>query len=266
MRPSLIGADLGTSIARCHRNSADEERMPKVGPSDVVAAIDHLFGPQRNPMNMGMIQYRHRAEVQALLALLDEVPRALITLSAPDYVRFQRCRASLSAALATWTGAGHGEAAQQVEASDPIALLSTLLRQCPDALPPPVDLSFVSDLAMRGWIEERGAAAWIDFAAGEWLGTAVMAGSALEGLLLWCLRQEPPSRELERANLSDLIGKAEQSALITPQAAAQARMASDARNLVHPGKVKREGRPATRSTALAALAALDAVTEALAGK
>lgn len=244
--------------------SIDGGFMPRVAPSDVVTAIDHLFGSSRNPMDTGMVQYRHRAEVQALLALLDDVPRELITLPVPDYVRLQRCRASLGAALATWTGAGCGEAAQQVEMSDPVAVLQSLLRQCPDTLPPPVDLSIVDDPDMRRWIEERGTAAWIDFSASEWLGAAVMAGSALEGLLLWSLRKGGESNTLDKAKLSDLIDRAEREERIDAKAAGQARLASDARNLVHPGKVEREGRPATRSTALSALAALDAVSESLA--
>lgn len=237
--------------------------MSRIVPSDVVAAIDQLFGSNRNSMDTGMIQYVHRGAVQALLALLDDVPRELITLPVQDYVRYHRCRASLGAALAMWTGAGQGEPAQQVEMSDPVALLRSLLQQCPDELPPPVNLTVVDDPVMRRWIEDRGVAAWIDFGAQEWLGTAVMAGAALEGLLLWCLRRNSESKTLANAHLSDLIGRAEREGHISPKAASQARMANDARNLVHPGRAERDGGPATRATALAALAALDAVVEAL---
>lgn len=191
--------------SRCKLYLGVPGEMPKVVPSDVVAAIDQLFGSSRNPMDSEMIQYRHRAEVQTVLALLDDIPRPLITLSVQDYIRLQRCRASLGAALSTWTGAGHGEAAQQVEMSDPVALLQSLLKQCPDDLPPPVDLAVVDDPVMRRWIEERGAAAWIDFGAREWLGAAVMAGSTLEGLLLWCLRQAANSNALTRRTCRTLL-------------------------------------------------------------
>ena len=48
--------------------------MPKVLPSQIVSAIDSMFGPNRNEIDGGAVTYVYRAEVHALLNLLDEVP------------------------------------------------------------------------------------------------------------------------------------------------------------------------------------------------
>ena len=47
--------------------------MPKVLPSEVVEAIDSLFGANRNEHNGRMVTHAYRAEVHALLALLDVI-------------------------------------------------------------------------------------------------------------------------------------------------------------------------------------------------
>ena len=58
--------------------------MPRILPSQVVAAVDSLFGANRNELDGRAVTHAHRAEVHALLALLDEVPRELIDLSSDD--------------------------------------------------------------------------------------------------------------------------------------------------------------------------------------
>jgi len=69
--------------------------MPTILPSQFVEAIDSLFGPNRNEIDGRAVAHIYRAEVHALLALLDEVPRELIDLSSRDYLEFVRCRAVL---------------------------------------------------------------------------------------------------------------------------------------------------------------------------
>jgi hypothetical protein len=51
--------------------------------------------------------------------------------------------------------------------------------------------------------------------------------------------------------------------VITTVTADKAKLATDARNLIHAGKVSRTGLTCTKATALMALAALEAVTEEL---
>jgi hypothetical protein len=75
--------------------------VPKVLPSQLVEAIDNLFGANRNELDVRMVTHVYRAEVHALLTLLDEVPRELIDLRSSEYLEFTRCRAVLAISVAS---------------------------------------------------------------------------------------------------------------------------------------------------------------------
>ena len=64
---------------------------------------------------------------------------------------------------------------------------------------------------------------------------------------------------LDRQHLGDYINEAERLGIIVKATADQARLATDARNLIHAGKMARTGLTCTKATALTALAALEAV-------
>jgi hypothetical protein len=104
---------------------------------------------------------------------------------------------------------------------DPVERIRRLLQKCPDELPPPApELPFIDDDDLRSGIEDRIRAAWTDFKAQEWMGATVLAGAALEALLLWKLKQsevksdkssaQRPQLRLDELHLSELIVKAEQ--------------------------------------------------------
>jgi hypothetical protein len=156
---------------------------------------------------------------------------------------------------------------------DPVERIRRLLQQCPDELPPPApEFPFIDDDDLRLGIEDRIRAAWTDFKAREWMGATVLAGAALEVLLLWKLKQsevtstqssrQGPQRSLDELHLAELIGKAGERKLIDTDAASQARLAKDARNLVHPGRAARSGTECSKATALIALAAVYSVVDA----
>lgn len=139
---------------------------------------------------------------------------------------------------------------------------------------PEPELPFIADLDIRNGIQDRIQAAWIDFVAREWMGATIIAGNALEALLLWALKQLDVDRAdeitrqqrdeaLDKQNLGDLIRKANNAALISEDASAQACIAKDARNLLHPGRVARCGEVCSKATALAALAAIYRIIEDL---
>ncbi len=67
--------------------------MPKILPTQLVEAIDSLFGAKRNELDGRAVTHVYRAEVHALLTLLDEVPRELIDLRSDEYLELTRCRA-----------------------------------------------------------------------------------------------------------------------------------------------------------------------------
>jgi hypothetical protein len=163
--------------------------MPSIFPSQILAAIDNLFGPTQTEMYSGEPTALKRTDVHALLLLLDELPRELLDLPFLEHLEFIRCRAVLATALARWN-AGDGTPARDVGGKNPIECIRRLMKQCHDKLPPPEpELPFVTDQDTRLGIENRIHAAWTDFNAREWMGATVFAGAALEALLLWALKQ-----------------------------------------------------------------------------
>src|SRR5882672_7616965 len=93
--------------------SPGSQKMPKILPSQVASAIDSMFGAGRNELDSHAVAHTHRAEVHALLGLLDEVPSELVDLSSTDYLEFSRCRAVLSTSLALWNVVRHPAGARR---------------------------------------------------------------------------------------------------------------------------------------------------------
>jgi hypothetical protein len=229
--------------------------MPKVVPSQIVSAIDDMFGAGRSEIDAGAVTYVYRAEVHALLGLLDQVPSELVDLATMDYLEYSRCRAVLATSLALWN-VGDTRPARDVGGKDAVERIRRLMMHCHDELPPPEpELPFIADTDVRLGIEDRIGAAWTDFNAREWMGATVFAGAALEALLLWALKQvtltNPPKRPL-----ADLISLATSNGVIDAATEQQAGLAKDARNLVHPGRALRSGEACNKATALAARAAV----------
>lgn len=241
--------------------------MPSVLPSQIVEAIDDMFGPNRNELDNGNVRNTHAAEVHTLLVMLDQVPPELISLNAADYRELNRCRGVLATALPSWN-LGGTLAARQVGGRDVIAYIRRLMTQCRDQAPPPEpELPFIADDDIRRGLEDRIEAAWIDFRANEWMGATVIAGHALEALLFWAVKMKIASatlpKSLDRFVLHELITEAAKLKLITLESKQQANLARDARNLIHPGKATRSDTACSKATALTALAAVYRVADDL---
>ena len=146
---------------------------------------------------------------------------------------------------------------------DPVERIRRILAVCPDENPPPYpDLTFVSDNVARTNVQQDIRAAWIDFRSKEWKGATVFATTAVEALLFWALKRRADvkqSERLDKQHLAEYITEAERLGVIVKATADQARLATDARNLIHAGKMARTGLTCTKATALTALAALEAV-------
>jgi hypothetical protein len=61
--------------------------VPKVLPSQIVEAIDSLFGANRNELDGRMVTHNYRAEVHALLAALEEVAFAHVIMRHRDQIK-----------------------------------------------------------------------------------------------------------------------------------------------------------------------------------
>jgi hypothetical protein len=129
--------------------------MPRVVPSQVVSAIDGLFGPARNELDMGVIRFSHRDNVRALLALLDRVPDDLIAVPAADYVEYLQCRSSLSSAMSAWDALHPEITASNIGGRDPIERIRRIMAVCPDENPPLVPpLTFIIDASARASVRK----------------------------------------------------------------------------------------------------------------
>ena len=116
----------------------------------------------------------------------------------------------------------------------------------------------------------------------------MLAGSALEALLLWVLQERGktkpgvvqaavaalagaktlkgnPGADLEGPgwHLHEYVEVAAHLGVIKPKTATLVRLAKDFRNLIHPGRAARLGQKCDQGTALAALGAMQAVARDL---
>ena len=247
--------------------------MTRVVPSQIVEAINSLF-PKQNELDSSTIGHWLQSEVRTLLGLLDQLPVELIDLSFHDYLEFERCRSVLATSLPAWN-LGDTRPSTAVMGKNPVERIRRLMLMCHDEPPlPEPEFPFVTDTDMRFGIEDRIRAAWIDFNAREWIGATTSAAVALEAALLWEVKRLEASRLLVAGNskggkvpdnmmLSDLIEATAAEKSISEDAAKQAHLARDARNLIHPGKVARSGTACNKSTALTAFAAVYRVAEEL---
>jgi hypothetical protein len=237
--------------------------MPRIVPSQVVSAIDSLFGPSRGELNVDVIRFAHRDGVRTLLLLLRQVPDELITVPFADYTEYLQCQSSLTSALSVWDVGDQDRPVRSNTGKDPVERIRRILAVCPDENPPPYpDLSFISDDVARANVQQDIRAAWIDFRSEEWKGATVFATTAVEALLFWALKRRADLKQSERLDtqhLAEYITEAERLGVIVKATADQARLATDARNLIHAGKMARTGLACTKATALTALAALEVV-------
>ena len=210
-----------------------------------------------------MIRFTHRDAVRTLLLLLRQLPDEFITVPFADYTEFLQCQSSLTSALSVWDICDQDRPVRNRGGKDPVERIRRILAVCPDENPPPYpDLAFISDDIARTNVQQDIRAAWIDFRSEEWKGATVFATTAVEALLFWALKRRSDVRQpqqLDKQHLGEYITEAERLGVIVKATADQARLATDARNLIHAGKMARTGLTCTKATALTALAALEAV-------
>lgn len=266
--------------------------MPRVVPSDVVATINRMFrAAVERPDSSPEVNYSQTAQVLAVAQLVDSVPEELLILDPGRYAELIASVAYLRGLPGSFRAA-RGTIALPLKIKgfelNSIALIHRALAACPDEAPAvgTVDLAFITDDRLRESIRLDLSAAHRDLSAGEWKGATVLAGSATEALLLWVLqahegqsagtlattaarlfgdgtlsRRPPPNPEDWMLHMYVEVAAA--LTLIAPDTATMVRLAKDFRNLIHPGRAARLGQKCDRPTALAALAAAEAVARDL---
>ena len=262
--------------------------MPRVVPSQVVEFIEGFFPFSTTEDKCRNLSFgvgpKKASGLTAIVDLVQQVPHHLIALEGREYAALITGLAAVRNAVSWWQEGGHSPNLTYLSAFDnlnPVYLIRRALSTCPDEFPSPetAGLDFIPEQELRESVRTDISTANTALSNGEWKAATVMAGAAVEALLLWALQQRPPpdvwhavetlvatgildrnpGQNLERWNLHSYIEVAANLDLISPEAATQARLAKDFRNLIHPGLESRRGQTCDRGTALAALAAVEFV-------
>ena len=260
--------------------------MARVVPSQVVDLIDRVFpwAAAQKPDERVRIMPEHDGVLSAIAAMAGSIPEDLIPLTPTDASNFNVGLWTIRAQLDSWRAHGRTgsmDKVKGVDARNPVTLLRECLAKCPDE-PVPVtakEFVYVKDADLRRSLLSDFFAVSRALSNGEWKAATVLAGSCLEALLLWAvmetkgkdsagffaamkkavareLRNSPP-RNPEKWNLYQLIEVCFDLGLITGNTVAQARLAKEFRNLIHPGKAIRLAAECNIGTAMAARAALE---------
>ncbi len=265
--------------------------MPRVVPSQVVEFIDGFFpfaANERESRNHVLgIGMREASGLTAVIDLVQQIPHQLIALEGRQYAALITGLAALRIAVSRWQEQGRSDLTYFSAFNDlsPVYLIRTALAVCPDEFPlaETVELNFIPDQELRDSIRTDISTTNMALSNAEWKAATVLAGSVVEALLLWALQQHPPldvsntvdtlvanhildrnpDQNLEKWVLHSYIEVAAELNLISAEAATQARLAKDFRNLIHPGRGLRLGQSCDRGTALAALAAVEFVVRDL---
>ncbi len=231
-------------------------------PSQIIAAIDNMFGPNRNELDRYKITFAFKDQVRTLLALLELLPNDLVKVPFVEFNEFLQCRSALISAVKLWDVSSDSPVKNISSGRDPVERIRQLLSVCPDENPPLApDLIHIGDDLARANVQEHIRAAWIDFNAQEWNGATVFAASAIEAILYWAIKNHPQfhqsSQPLDKQHLSDYIKEAKKLSIIDDNTVKQLSLANEARNWIHAGKVARTGAICSKATALTALAGLE---------
>lgn len=263
--------------------------MPRVVPSQVVAFIDQVFPWLRTAGQGGHLSREHSGEAAGLLALIDRIPEELLTLAGSEYGEFVCSVSAIRDKLVLWQNQQNPNIptflGQSFRGLNPVTIIRQALAKCPDEGPAPSasGLNFITDADLRTNLRNDVGAINRALANGEWKAATVLAGSAIEALLLWSLQQRPPTdvttavaalrrsgeltrqpdSNLERWDLHEFTEVAANLAIIKVDTATETRLAREFRNLIHPGRAQRLGQKCDRGTALASVAALDHIARDL---
>jgi atypical dual specificity phosphatase len=139
-----------------------------------------------------------------------------------------------------------------------------------------IDLSFVFDDTLRHLVESYYRQAVTCYEAKAYLGTVVICGGVVEGLLAWALlaqrREQLPKpqtdKPIEEWDISRLIKVAQEVGLLGDTAKDAAWAVKGYRNLIHPYNLirSRKSARADQSLAASALTAMKEITRSLRGR
>jgi hypothetical protein len=262
--------------------------MPRIVPQVVARIIEMAYPWAAETLagrsaHEGTLSPDQAPTVAMILALAEQIPAELLSPDASDHATFIAACGAMRGALMNWSGGGHpGHAAKLYPNAafgnrSPIVALLDVLRRSPDEAPSraAAGLEFIPDPHAREDIRVDVSNAHRALGNGEYKAATVLAGSVIEALLLWAIKQSD-SQEIEDAiarldakapdkrgpefwYLGDYIRVARALGVIDDSAATAASLAGEFRNLIHPGRVLRSGSRCDQATALTALGAMQRI-------
>ncbi len=250
--------------------------MARIVPSQVVEIINSMFpftATQRDHESVSL-DFSSQESLAGIVHLIDQIPPELIHLKDTDYINFIVNLEAIRSAVKSWEQRGNVNPLKflpRFNRLNPITIVRRALEKCPDEFPSSsvTELLFISDIELRDSIRMDISTAEEAFRNGAWKASTVLAGSAIEALLLWRLKQEDPNKitidanKLDGMDLHHLIEASKAIGIIKPETYTLALLAKGFRNLIHPGRSIRLGERCNKGTAYTALAALEHIVNDL---
>ncbi len=190
--------------------------MARVLPSDVVMMIEAAF-PWMKAGKSGLAVMTTGPSVASLVDLVDRIPEATLRFTPDKYRDFLWAVSSLRHLARMLemglTSAAGGLAWPSVTGGqNAVTTIWQLLKECPDEAitESTPTLRFLEDEALRLSVQVDISSAEADFNNGEWKSATVMAGSALEALLLWTVTRYPEdlrASAIKKHSLGKLVSR-----------------------------------------------------------
>jgi hypothetical protein len=239
--------------------------MASLPPSEVVKLIDTLFAwAGQGGSGPALTFHANLAAVATLVAAIDHIPEHLLTFDGESVHQYLAGSSALRSGLATWQSGDKTHMVSIVPGFNqvhPVLLVRNALARCHESVPEPdtAELQFIDDARFRESLRWDISIANSAFRNREWKPATVLAGSVMEAVLLWAIlaaksadrdaaiadargrKCDVPKKSPEHWYLPHYIEVASGLGAITKETTDAARVAKDFRNLVHPGRVLREG-------------------------
>jgi hypothetical protein len=257
--------------------------MPRSFPTQITGYLTKRF-TRRDDFHHSII-HSHIGAVAGFLELYDQLPSALIRLSANDFADLVASIATVRYSVDQFRNGNSPDCLVPVGRALNTAwgLLQTLKDEVPSVSH---DLSFIGDPVLQEMIGLDIAAVSADLQSGEWKGATVISGSCCEALLLfalqaleakssgavanavatvtWLGRTPNPADLTDHSwNLFSYTEVAHELKLISDTTKDELKPTRDYRNLIHPAKAIREKIKCDRGTAFVGAGALEHVVSDL---
>ncbi len=244
--------------------------MPIALPSDVVAALDAEFNWLPNGKGQPFrIDHPTCTVLETIVEMVERIPDYLITVTPQEFFDFTRSVVEIRASVANFRKIPAGSPSNiyvmlpLVKGESPIYRLRHLLAECPNSIPSPTttELPFFANVDLREEIRLDLSEVEEAFANRQYKAATILGGAVLDSVIYWALSglgKQFPGKPLNGLMLGSLIDLAHSEQLIGDRARNLAKLAKDARNLIHAGVGDRERQQCDKSSSHSVLSAIEA--------